>query len=403
MTLAPHELNPLPEDAVLLHIGVYKTGTTALQAAMANSRAQLREHGVLYPGDAESHHAFYRAAASPDESSAVWERRVKDVRDWSGRVMISSEFFCTGRADTLDRVAEALDPKRLHILVGVRCLAEMLPSAWQQTLKSASEKSYDQWLHENLDGQAKATPKGHFMKFWQRNDYPTIISSWIERVGTDRITVVVSDKSEPDRLFTTVDSLLGLPTGFLWDQRTEHRENRSMTAPEAQLVHELNSLASSQLPRDQYLASVRFGAILRMAEGRRPRDGESPIVTPQWAIDKVTQVGQASAAWIDAAELSVVGDTAAIGSVGAAAIGEQDDIREVPLDVAVQAVLGAIGGSVYGRQDFEQGSLIPVAKSKKSKPGKALRKATTRDMARELSRRTKLKLGRKRSSADNQP
>ena len=40
----------LPDGAVLLHIGPYKTGTTAIQVSLHQHRADLAAHGVLYPG-----------------------------------------------------------------------------------------------------------------------------------------------------------------------------------------------------------------------------------------------------------------------------------------------------------------------------------------------------------------
>ena len=46
---------PLPERSILLHIGPYKTGTSALQAAAARLRPELLAHGVRYPGTAKSH------------------------------------------------------------------------------------------------------------------------------------------------------------------------------------------------------------------------------------------------------------------------------------------------------------------------------------------------------------
>ena len=51
----------LPEGSVLLHIGPHKTGTTAIQGALAAARAELAEHGVTYPGHAGAHHAEARA------------------------------------------------------------------------------------------------------------------------------------------------------------------------------------------------------------------------------------------------------------------------------------------------------------------------------------------------------
>ena len=38
------------EGALLLHIGPYKTGTTAIQQALHDARPSLRERGIIYPG-----------------------------------------------------------------------------------------------------------------------------------------------------------------------------------------------------------------------------------------------------------------------------------------------------------------------------------------------------------------
>ena len=51
----PHT-DPLPADAIALHIGIHKTGTTALQAALADARPELAAHGVLYPGRRTAQH-----------------------------------------------------------------------------------------------------------------------------------------------------------------------------------------------------------------------------------------------------------------------------------------------------------------------------------------------------------
>jgi hypothetical protein len=50
------QIEPLPEGAVLVHVGFHKTGTTALQSAFASTRPELLAAGVLYPGELRSHH-----------------------------------------------------------------------------------------------------------------------------------------------------------------------------------------------------------------------------------------------------------------------------------------------------------------------------------------------------------
>ena len=40
----------IPPGGVLVHLGPFKTGSSASQAALANVRADLPRHGVCYPG-----------------------------------------------------------------------------------------------------------------------------------------------------------------------------------------------------------------------------------------------------------------------------------------------------------------------------------------------------------------
>ncbi|MCW2746978.1 MAG: hypothetical protein JWP10_120, partial [Nocardioidaceae bacterium] len=66
----------LPERARLLHIGLPKTGTTALQAAASASRPLLLDHGVRYPGK-NYNHRF--------ESSGLLGRRFGSVMLGGGK------------------------------------------------------------------------------------------------------------------------------------------------------------------------------------------------------------------------------------------------------------------------------------------------------------------------------
>ena len=56
---------PVADDAVLVHIGPYKTGTTAIQAVLAGHRTDLEQHGVSYPGEGNRHAREGWSLASP--------------------------------------------------------------------------------------------------------------------------------------------------------------------------------------------------------------------------------------------------------------------------------------------------------------------------------------------------
>ena len=76
--LPPAEV--LPEDAVLLHIGVHKTGTTAIQAALADAREELASLGVRYPGKLQAQHRAAQAGHR-DHQADLLAREIQRFRD----------------------------------------------------------------------------------------------------------------------------------------------------------------------------------------------------------------------------------------------------------------------------------------------------------------------------------
>ena len=96
-------------DGVLLHVGVHKTGTTAIQAALADARSDLLERGIRYPGKLQAQHrAALALLGRPwgwnSRGGSVMDRRhfdalVRRSSKHDGRVVISSEFFCEAPED----------------------------------------------------------------------------------------------------------------------------------------------------------------------------------------------------------------------------------------------------------------------------------------------------------------
>ena len=94
---------PLPDNAILLHVGFHKTGTTALQSAFAAARPKLEAAGVRYPGNRNSHHRAAMAATNRTWGWGAqggrrprmhyWDDVVAESREHPGRVCISSEAF----------------------------------------------------------------------------------------------------------------------------------------------------------------------------------------------------------------------------------------------------------------------------------------------------------------------
>src|SRR4051794_23293209 len=108
---------PLPADAVLVHIGMHKTGTTAIQTLLAARRAELKAYGIAYPGPRGDHHSQARALtqlpvgpggvdkAPPPEA---WVELAAAVTEDRARVVLSSEFFSGAREDKPARLVHDL-------------------------------------------------------------------------------------------------------------------------------------------------------------------------------------------------------------------------------------------------------------------------------------------------------
>src|SRR4051795_817233 len=94
--------------SVLVHIGMHKTGTTAMQTLLAQQRPSLLEQGVSYPGARVDHHHYARSltqqavgagGAAKPPSPLLWSRLVAELATESRRTVLSSEYFSVARKD----------------------------------------------------------------------------------------------------------------------------------------------------------------------------------------------------------------------------------------------------------------------------------------------------------------
>lgn len=299
-------------DAIVLHIGVHKTGSTALQTALARARPELLSHGVLYPGTDLAHHSAAWAVTGfsigfGDEATTVrprnWNRLVRQARRHRGRVMISSEFFGRMKLKAVRRVVAALGPERVHVVFAVRPLADLLPSSWQQYLKTGFTVAYEDWLHDVLDNRKPTTTKG----FWRRADFRALVSRWGAVVPPERITAVILDPTDHGLIYRATEGLLGLPDNLL-DPYRGGAANRSLTAAEAELVRTVNLTVRDRMGWSDYSEHIRHGAIRAMVEDRRPDPTEPPIATPHWALAKARRRQRRDYRRLTRSGITLVGD-----------------------------------------------------------------------------------------------
>lgn len=350
----------------VLHIGAPKTGTTAIQTAQGQLRAEvaegLIEHPISIPGTPlEQARAalavMQRSTGWTNDYQAVpakyWDRMVRRVREAPGTVFVSSEYLCEADRPTIRRMVDELADGDVRVVLTLRPLARILPSAWQQYLKSGHELPYQRWLKAVLADPPKAsvTPS-----FWPRHDQGAVIDRWAAEIGADRLTVIVLDPDDRALLLRSFDTLLALPTGTLANMSVG-QQNRSMTAAEAELFRQVNiALRRNRLPYEDYSHLIRYGAIMRTVERVRPGPGEALLDTPAWALNRAIELGTGYGERIEAlrlAGLTVIGDPRRLRDAP-----EPEPVSTVaspdviPVSVALEALLGAVSRSVNGKAFF---------------------------------------------------
>lgn len=288
----------LRDGELLLHIGIHKTGTTAIQGSLAQARPSLAEQGVAYPGKNPSQ---FRAAMSivhpaevdTDDAVAIplerWERLRRQVgKSAAAKVVVSSEVFCEADDATAARVVAELSDRPSErsgrfaprVLIGVRPLWQLLPSTWQQYVKSGLTQPYDSWLDAVFnDPSASGTPT-----FWMRNDLPALIRRWGALVGPSNVGVYLVDSTNRDAAYSLFETVIGLSPGTL-TQNPDHPANPSLTAEQTEVIRRVNLQLAHRVDYRTYRREIRRGAVLELLANPTGH----PVHTPTWALARAQE------------------------------------------------------------------------------------------------------------------
>ena len=336
----------LPEGACLLHIGPYKTGSTAIQSALFEARDALAEHGVVYPGR-------WRRAMRPGWAVlgytprgrrptpiSVWEEFAAEVRAAGGRrVCVSTEDFGSAGPSRVERIVADLGGERVHVVAVLRRLDRLLPSQWQERVKSHDTITLDEWLHRVLGDDVE--DREH-QRFWASHDVVAMADRWLPYVGPDRFLLVAADEADPEVIPRTFERLLGLPTGLL---TLPPATNASLSANATELVRRVNELFEREgWPDDVYHRMIQKHAVPHVGEGPRSPLEEPIPPLPRWAAVRAAEVSERRMAELDARGVRVVGDPARLR------VEVRGDDRELPAgrpeQVALETAARMIAGMV---------------------------------------------------------
>ncbi len=343
----------LPPRARLLHVGLMKTGTTALQSAASRRREVLLQYGVRYPGMHYNHRReaqalSRRAPATERKRLDYWDRLMAEVEaDPVRRILISNEMIAGGDMDVIRQLREDLGP-RAHVVFTVRSFTSVLPSLWQQYVKSGHRHSFAEFLTARLSDN-RVPPAD-----MERHDQAALVQRWVEVFGAHNVTVIVADRSEPSRVPSSFEALLGLPAGTLYEPELSGESlNRSLSVHEASLLLEVNRLlAPYDVSKFDFDRLLFKGATARMLDHCRS-DPDAQLVLPPWAIPLAVDRSRNYAEAIAGTGVRVIGDLEDLGKTPQVGRGQYEASSVIPVDVAAQAVLGVLSAALRRGSDFE--------------------------------------------------
>ncbi|GAA1479226.1 hypothetical protein GCM10009623_36720 [Nocardioides aestuarii] len=377
---------------VHLHVGLPKTGTTSIQAALDSHADALADAGVLYPG---GRHRAHRLAAydllgqrvKGDDAGRVagaFNQLVEEVAPYEGRsVVVSEEELGLARPRHVRRVVRSLAGHRVHVVVGLRDLGRTVVSAWQQDVVTGGTTSWRDYIAAVREPERSQVPSA--TAFWVRHDPLRVLDAWTSVVPVDRVTLVtVPPAGAPGRvLLERFGEAVDLPVP-LWDREEPRRRNVSFGAAELEVIRRLNPRVLGPLNTEQYRFVVEAAIRPRTASaGSRPL--RLPPEHSAWACDRAGRL----VADLEARGVRVVGDLGDLVPL-APTTGSPpfDVVTEAELLEAAESVLAAValahGGLFrrYRRAFEEREGRLPtpaeVAGSSVRAAGFGLQKAALR-------------------------
>lgn len=179
---------------LVLHIGINKTGSSAIQRCLNGNRKSLGRMGVLYPKAGVfgcAHHYFSRLLGfgpalelkASERGDELARLRRSLTKEWAAcqatEVIISSENFMQPRS--LEAVADYFSFLDVRVVVYLRRHDEWRMSAYSQGLKMVTDPPWSPGFEGWLGFQEERNPR--------YGDYRLLVDSWGERFGKENIRV----------------------------------------------------------------------------------------------------------------------------------------------------------------------------------------------------------------------
>ena len=309
-------------EAIYVHIGAPKAGSSYLQKMLAAHAETLSEAGFFLPLATRA--AQFAAAADlrgetwTDEQEHSWEALAADVASRDGVGIFSEELMCAMTDEQIRRMVADLAPAAVHVVVCARDLARQLPAEWQQSVRGRGTRAYADWLADLRDDPE------HW--FWERQDPARIAERWMPHLqpGHFHVVTLPPPGAASELLWRRFATAVGLDPELT---APDAPQNESLGVVESELLRRLNAELGERVPlRLPYLRVVR-DHVLRPALLGKPgtrRVGIPPDST-SWIADRAAEAAKRLASLDGIAVEGDLQDLSAQSQVVEAGPNEVDD------------------------------------------------------------------------------
>lgn len=337
---------------IFVHPGFHKTGTTGIQTIFTESRSKFKDAGIFYPyARGEGHHRpawalhariwGWNNRGGKKTSISEWNHLVTQVKKAKDAALISSEFFSELTIDEIKKMQADFSKAEITVIFTWRPLHKLLASSYQQYLKYGIKASYEKWL---LGIFKEDEFKNYTPSFWERHRHGEVISKWVDVFGAQNIKVIVADEKNPNFLYDSFADVLGVERELVRaDENT--KRNRSLTFEETSLLLEVNNRFPKERTWADYEMYVREGAFSRLANNDYPGDSSTKLLTPEWAKIAALAENERAISRMRQLGIEILGDLDR-ASGESIPVGQNQQITQIPIEVAAEAILGSSSQSV---------------------------------------------------------
>ncbi|MCW2758180.1 MAG: hypothetical protein JWO46_1926 [Nocardioidaceae bacterium] len=260
---------------VFLHLGLPKTATTYLQRILWSHQAELREIGMLLPGEARREHLWVSRTIRGEERAesmnawqrGAWDRIREEIAAWDGDAVISHEFFAAASAEQAAGMIAALAPAEVHVVVTAREPLGLFAASWQESLKNRGVEPMADYGREVSESPLDIWN-------WRTLDLGLVLDRWAPEGGAvpaERVHVLPlpGDDHPRETIWHRLAGVLGVDT--IEVDLSQHFPNESMGVVEAETLRRVNAHLGS------FTKAIDRGTFIRtfLADERLvPRRGE---------------------------------------------------------------------------------------------------------------------------------